>query len=105
MSLLTKREHNANNYLNQNDEEFNSSAAISSYQHEGKMSDTTDSKVLNKNYEDENLQSNNTTLCNNVNEATIEKKFTKDSKELKKYVNKKNRFTFRRQERNIEVIE
>ena len=94
MSLLTKREHNANNYLNQNDEEFNSSAAISSYQHEGKMSDTTDSKVLNKDYEDEKLQSNNTTLCNNVNEATIEKRFTKDSKELKKYVIKNNKGKF-----------
>lgn len=80
---MTNREDNMGKFMNPNEGDLNSSAAVSSIsknQDDGKNSEATTSVVLNKDTESINLQSNKTTIGSHVNEATREKKFKIDTK-------------------------
>jgi hypothetical protein len=96
-SIQTNQEEQEVPFLRHHGEGFGSSAAVSSFskiRHEGKSSDVTDLFQLNKDSDNLNINSNQTTITSNINEVTREKKFEVKQSKVKKYVLKSNNGKF-----------
>jgi hypothetical protein len=96
-SLQTNQEEHEVPFLNHHDEGFDSSGTVSSFsknQHKAKSSEVTNLFLLNKDSDNLNINSNQTTITSNINEVTREKKFEKKHAKVKKYVLKVNNGKF-----------